>query len=64
MSLNGGGGGTCGVTVSVTLKTYLGNVFGGASLSFPVKENLSTAVYDCIQTSHKEVLGMIDEGQW
>ncbi|KAF2848176.1 FAD-binding domain-containing protein [Plenodomus tracheiphilus IPT5] len=59
-ALNGGGGGTYGVAVSVTVKTYEDAVFGGASLSFFAKDNSKTVFYDGIQAFHEELPAMVD----
>lgn len=61
-ALNGGGGGTFGVAVSVTVKAYKDTVFGGAALSFFATNNAKAALYDGIQVFHEELSAMVDAG--
>ncbi|KAH9877787.1 Zinc finger E-box-binding homeobox 1 [Plenodomus biglobosus] len=61
-ALNGGGGGTFGVAVSVTVKAHKDTVFGGAALSFFATNNAKAALYDGIQAFHEELPAMVDAG--
>jgi hypothetical protein len=61
-ALNGGGGSTYGVVVSVTLRAHKDTVFGGASLSFFTKDNSQSVFYDGIQAFHEELPAMVDAG--
>lgn len=59
-ALNGGGGGTFGVAVSMTIKAHKEAVVGGASLSFYAKDNPQDVFYDGIQAFHEELPAMVD----
>lgn len=61
-ALNGGGGSTFGVVVSMTVKAHKEAVFGGASLSFFTTDNAQDAFYDGIQSFHEELPAMVDAG--
>lgn len=61
-ALNGGGGSTFGVVVSMTVKAHQEAVFGGASLSFFTEGNSQQALYDGIQAFHEELPAMVDAG--
>lgn len=61
-ALNGGGGSTYGVAVSVTVRTHPDTVFGGASLSFFTTDNSESGFYDAIQAFHEELPAMVDAG--
>lgn len=61
-ALNGGGGSTYGVVVSMTVKAYNDAVFGGASLSFFTTDNAQEVFYDAIQAFHEELPAMVDAG--
>lgn len=61
-ALNGGGGSTYGVVVSMTVKAFKEAVFGGASLSFFTKDNAQEVFYDGIQAFHEELPAMVDAG--
>jgi hypothetical protein len=62
-ALNGGGGSTYGVVVSMTVKAHEEPpVFGGASLSFFVTDNSQDKLYDGIQAFHEELPAMVDAG--
>jgi FAD/FMN-containing dehydrogenase len=47
-ALNGGGGSTYGVVVSMTVKAHKETAFGGASLSFFTTNNAQAIFYDGI----------------
>ncbi|KAF2832355.1 FAD-binding domain-containing protein [Ophiobolus disseminans] len=61
-ALNGGGGGTFGVAVSMTVKAYKEARVGGASLSFFTTDNQQDVFYDAIQAFHEELPAMVDAG--
>lgn len=61
-ALNGGGGSTYGVVVSMTVKAHKETVFGGASLSFFTTNNVQDIFYDGIQAFHEELPAMVDAG--
>ncbi|KAF1925976.1 isoamyl alcohol oxidase [Didymella exigua CBS 183.55] len=61
-ALNGGGGSTYGVVVSITVKAHKEAVFGGASLSFFTTDNAQDVFYDAIQAFHEELPAMVDAG--
>ncbi|KAL1646202.1 Zinc finger E-box-binding homeobox 1 [Didymella pomorum] len=61
-ALNGGGGSTYGVVVSMTVKAHKETVFGGASLSFFTTDNAQDVFYDAIQAFHEELPAMVDAG--
>ncbi|KAI1524242.1 GlcD FAD FMN-containing dehydrogenase [Pyrenophora tritici-repentis] len=61
-ALNGGGGSTYGVVVSMTVKAFKEAVFGGAALSFLTKDNEQDVFYDGIQAFHEELPAMVDAG--
>ncbi|USP78593.1 hypothetical protein yc1106_05867 [Curvularia clavata] len=61
-ALRGGGGGTYGVVVSMTVKAYPEAVFGGATVNFLAKDNNKDTFYDAIQAFHEELPGMVDAG--
>ncbi|KAF2622924.1 hypothetical protein BU25DRAFT_494773 [Macroventuria anomochaeta] len=60
LALNGGGGSTYGVVVSMTVKAHKETVFGGASLSFFAADNAQDVFYDAIQAFHEELPAMAD----
>ncbi|KAJ4985321.1 isoamyl alcohol oxidase (FAD binding domain-containing protein) [Stagonosporopsis vannaccii] len=61
-ALNGGGGSTYGIVVSMTVKAHEETVFGGASLSFFTTDNAQESFYDAIQAFHEELPAMVDAG--
>jgi hypothetical protein len=61
-ALNGGGGSTYGVVVSMTVKAHKEAVFGGASLSFFTTDNAQDVFYDAIQAFHEELPAIVDAG--
>jgi FAD/FMN-containing dehydrogenase len=61
-ALNGGGGSTYGVVVSMTVKAHKETIFGGASLSFFTTDNAQDVFYDAIQAFHEELPAMVDAG--
>lgn len=61
-ALNGGGGSTYGVVVSMTVKAHKEAVFGGATLSFFTTDNSQDVFYDAIQAFHEELPAMVDAG--
>jgi hypothetical protein len=61
-ALNGGGGSTYGVVVSMTVKAHPETVFAGASLSFYTTNNDQEVFYDAIQAFHEELPAMVDAG--
>ncbi|KAF1847676.1 FAD-binding domain-containing protein [Cucurbitaria berberidis CBS 394.84] len=61
-ALNGGGGSTYGVVVSMTVKAHKEAVFGGASLSFFTTNNAQDVFYDAIEAFHEELPAMVDAG--
>lgn len=61
-ALNGGGGSTYGVVVSMTVRAHRDTVFGGASLSFFTADNSESAFYNAIQAFHEELPTMVDAG--
>ena len=61
-ALNGGGGSTYGVVVSMTVKAHPETVFGGASLSFFTTDNDQEVFYEAIQAFHEELPAMVDAG--
>jgi hypothetical protein len=62
-ALNGGGGSTYGVVVSMTAKAHKEPaVFGGATLSFFATDNPTELFYDGIQAFHEELPAMVDAG--
>jgi FAD/FMN-containing dehydrogenase len=61
-ALNGGGGSTFGVVVSMTVKTFKEAVVGGASLAFYTSDNSQSVFYDGIQAFHEDLPAMVDAG--
>jgi FAD/FMN-containing dehydrogenase len=62
-ALNGGGGSTFGVAVSMTAKAHMQPAtFGGATLSFFTTDNTQDKFYDGIQAFHEELPAMVDAG--
>ncbi|KAJ4353059.1 Zinc finger E-box-binding homeobox 1 [Ascochyta clinopodiicola] len=61
-ALNGRGGSTYGVVISMTVKAHKEAVFGGASLSFFTTDNAQDVFYDAIQAFHEELPAMVDAG--
>ena len=63
-ALSGGGGGTFGVVVSMTVKTYPDAVVSGAKLSFYAADNhnSSETLYAGIQAFHEALPAMVDAG--
>ena len=61
-ALNGGGGSTYGVVVSMTIKAHKEAVFGGASMSFYTTDNAKDVFYDAIQAFQEELPAMVDAG--
>ncbi|KAK7989211.1 hypothetical protein PG989_009526 [Apiospora arundinis] len=61
-ALNGGGGGTFGVVVSMTVKAFPDAKVGGATLSFYTKDNPKESFYNAIQAFHERLPAMVDAG--
>ncbi|KAH8652522.1 hypothetical protein BX600DRAFT_418016 [Xylariales sp. PMI_506] len=61
-ALSGGGGGTYGVVVSVTVKAFPDATFGGATLSFFATENPTDVFYAGIQAFHEALPALVDSG--
>ncbi|KAK8138629.1 hypothetical protein PG984_002009 [Apiospora sp. TS-2023a] len=61
-ALNGGGGGTFGVVVSMTVKAFPDATIGGATLSFYVESNPKESFYAAIQAFHEALPTMVDAG--
>ncbi|KAF1993860.1 FAD-binding domain-containing protein [Amniculicola lignicola CBS 123094] len=61
-ALNGGGGGTYGVVVSMIVKAHKEAKFSGASLSFSTSNNAQESYYDAIQAFHEELPAIVDAG--
>ncbi|KAK8089088.1 hypothetical protein PG997_004049 [Apiospora hydei] len=61
-ALNGGGGGTFGVVVSMTIKAFPDATIGGATLSFYMKNNPKENFYNGIQAFHEALPAMVDAG--
>jgi hypothetical protein len=61
-ALSGGGGGTYGIVVSMTVKAYPDTIVGGASLAF-VSNGLTTdTFYSAISKFHEKLPAMVDAG--
>ncbi|ORY64797.1 uncharacterized protein BCR38DRAFT_341988 [Pseudomassariella vexata] len=61
-ALNGGGGNTYAVVVSMTVKTHPDTVVGGATLSFFATDNSADKFYGGIQAFHKALPRIVDAG--
>ncbi|KAK8049547.1 hypothetical protein PG994_011277 [Apiospora phragmitis] len=61
-ALNGGGGGTFGVVVSMTAKAFPDATIGGATLSFYTENNPKESFYEAIQAFHEALPAMVDAG--
>lgn len=61
-ALNGGGGGTFGVVVSMTVKVFPDAVVSGATLSFYTTNNPVEGLYAGIQAFHEALPTMVDAG--
>lgn len=61
-AMSGGGGGTFGVVVSMTVRAHPDEVFSGASLSFFTTDNEKEAFYEGIQAFHETLPAMVDAG--
>ncbi|KAM4066443.1 FAD binding domain-containing protein [Hirsutella rhossiliensis] len=61
-ALSGGGGGTYGIVVSVTIRAHLDAKVGGASFSIEAPENNPDKIYDILDEFHKAVTRMADSG--
>ncbi|KAF7950063.1 hypothetical protein EAE96_007364 [Botrytis aclada] len=58
-ALSGGGAGTYGVVLSVTVKTRLDGIFGGGSLNFSSTGISADVYWELIEAWHSSVLGQI-----
>jgi FAD/FMN-containing dehydrogenase len=61
-ALNGGGGSTFGVVVSMTVRAHPDTVTSGATLAFYTTQNSELEFYTAIQTFHEELPRMVDAG--
>ncbi|RDW65276.1 putative isoamyl alcohol oxidase [Coleophoma crateriformis] len=61
-ALSGGGGGTYGVVVSMTVKTYPDAPIGGAGLQFLAAYTTSDVFYEAISEFHALLPAMVDNG--
>lgn len=61
-ALSGGGGGTYGVVLSVTVKAYTDIPITGASLIFTSDNITQDQYYDAIQTYHASLPAIVDAG--
>lgn len=61
-TLSGGGGGTYGVVVSMTVKAYPDTTVSGASLAFYVTSTTDDNFYAAIEAFHSFLPGMVDAG--
>jgi hypothetical protein len=61
-ALSGGGGGTYGVVVSLTAKTYPDTTVSGASLIFSAANITSDTFYQAIETFHSLLPSIVDQG--
>ncbi|KAK7908050.1 hypothetical protein PG985_015353 [Apiospora marii] len=61
-ALNGGGGSTFGVVVSMTVKAFPDATIGGATLSFYMGSNPKESFYGAIQAFHEALPAMVDAG--
>ncbi|RFU80550.1 fad linked oxidase, n-terminal [Trichoderma arundinaceum] len=61
-ALSGGGGGTYGIVISLTIRVHPAGDFGGATLSFVPAEDDTTAFREAVSQFHSLLPGMIDHG--
>jgi len=61
-ALSGGGGGTYGIVVSMTVKTYPDAKIGGAGLQFAAAYTTSDLFYQAVSEFHVLLPAMIDNG--
>jgi FAD/FMN-containing dehydrogenase len=61
-ALRGGGGGTFGVVMSITVKAHPGTITSGASLSFSIQTNAAERLWVGIQAFHNTLEDMVDAG--
>jgi hypothetical protein len=61
-ALSGGGGGTYGVVLSVTVKAFKDGVVGGASLSFNTSSISEDTFWQAITTFHASLPAIVDSG--
>jgi hypothetical protein len=61
-ALNGGGGSTFGVVVSMTVRAHPDTVTSGATLTFYTTQNSELEFYNAIQAFHEELPSIVDAG--
>jgi hypothetical protein len=61
-ALNGGGGSTFGVVVSMTVRAHPDTVTSGATLTFYTTQNSKPEFYNAIQAFHEELPSIVDAG--
>ncbi|KAF4978564.1 hypothetical protein FZEAL_5097 [Fusarium zealandicum] len=61
-ALNGGGGGTWGVILSMTVKVFPDAKIGGATLAFLSSSNEQSSFYEGIESFHSKLSAMVDAG--
>lgn len=61
-ALSGGGGGTYGIVVSVTVRAHPGAKVGGASFSIEAPRDNDSRIYDVLDEFHAAVARMADQG--
>ncbi|EQL02329.1 FAD binding domain-containing protein [Ophiocordyceps sinensis CO18] len=61
-ALSGGGGGTYGIVVSVTIRAHPGAKVGGASFSIEAPQDNASRIYDVLDEFHAAVARMADQG--
>lgn len=61
-ALRGGGGGTFGVVISMTVKAHPGTITTGASISFSTETNSEERLWAGIQAFHDTLEDMVDAG--
>ena len=63
-ALRGGGGGTYGIVVSMTVKAFPNTFFSTASLSLMDNGNNTDAIYSTMTTFFKSLPNLVDAGAW
>ncbi|KAF9062601.1 hypothetical protein BDP27DRAFT_1368717 [Rhodocollybia butyracea] len=61
-AVRGGGGGTYGALVSMTVKAHPDAIFGGATLNFNTTDNSNDTFWAGIQAFHEALADMVDSG--
>ncbi|KAH0399795.1 hypothetical protein KCU89_g5844, partial [Aureobasidium melanogenum] len=61
-ALNGGGGGTYGVVISVTVKAFEDGIVGGALIAFSQSANSYETFWEATKESHAHLLALVDTG--